>query len=94
MAHDPSAEAGGAGTRLEPGHRGGGNIYFLAKIGATDGKSFLQMCASMTGLSEEEYRAMMLAGGRSIEGNRVIGENGSAQAHRQPQGSGKPGWER
>ena len=72
----------------------GGNIYFLAKIGATDGKSFLQMCASMTGLSEEEYRAMMLAGGRSIEGNRVIGENGSAQAHRQPQGSGKPGWER
>ena len=71
----------------------GGNIYFLAKIGATDGKSFLQMCASMTGLSEEEYRAMMLAGGRSIEGNRVIGENGSAQAHRQPQGSGKPGWE-
>ena len=72
----------------------GGNIYFLAKIGATDGKSFLQMCASMTGLSEEEYRAMMLAGGRSIEGNRVIGENGSAQADRQPQGSGKPGWER
>ena len=71
----------------------GGNIYFLAKIGATDGKSFLQMCASMTGLSEEEYRAMMLAGGRSIEGNRVIGENGSAQSHRQPQGSGKPGWE-
>ena len=72
----------------------GGNIYFLAKIGATDGKSFLQMSASMTGMSEEEYRAMMLAGGRSIEGNRVIGENGSAQAHRQPQGSGKPGWER
>ena len=26
----------------------GGNIYFLAKIGATDGKSFLQMAASMT----------------------------------------------
>jgi protocatechuate 4,5-dioxygenase alpha chain len=72
----------------------GGNIYFLAKIGATDGKSFLQMAASMTGLSEEEYRAMMLAGGRSIEGNRVIGEDGSAQAHRQPQGTGKTGWER
>ena len=70
----------------------GGNIYFLAKIGATDGKSFLQMAASMTGMSEAEYRAMMLAGGRSIDGNRVIGEDGDAQAHRQPQGSGEPGW--
>ena len=71
----------------------GGNIYFLAKIGATDGKSFLQMAASMTGMSEAEYRAMMLAGGRSIDGNRVIGEDGDAQADRQPQGSGGPGCE-
>ena len=70
----------------------GGNIYFLAKIGATDGKSFQQMAASMTGMSEEEYRKMMLEGGRSPDGNRVIGENGTAQAHRQPQGSGQPGW--
>jgi len=72
----------------------GGNIYFLAKLGFTDGKSFLQMAASMTGLSEAEYRDMMLGGGRAIDGNRVIGEDGSAQAHHQPQGSGKPGWER
>jgi protocatechuate 4,5-dioxygenase alpha chain len=72
----------------------GGNLYFLAKIGATDGKSFQQMAASMTGMTEEEYRDMMLKGGRSPEGNRVIGEDGSAQEHRQPQGSGKPGWER
>ena len=72
----------------------GGNIYFLAKIGATDGRTFIQMAASMTGLSEEEYRNMMVAGGRSIEGNRVIGEQGDAQAHRQPQGHGRPGWER
>ena len=49
----------------------GGNIYFLAKIGATDGKSFQQMAASMTGMSEEEYREMMVRGGRSIDGNRV-----------------------
>jgi protocatechuate 4,5-dioxygenase alpha chain len=48
--------------------RTGGNIYFLAKIGATDGKSFQQMAGSMTG------------------GNRVVGEDGDAQAHRQPQG--------
>ncbi len=65
----------------------GGNIYFLAKIGATHGRSFQQMAGSMTGMSEEEYRAMMLSGGRSIEGNRVIGENGDAQAKNQPQGA-------
>ena len=52
----------------------GGNIYFLAKLGATDGRSFQYMAASMTGMSQEEYAAMMLAGGRSIEGNRRTGE--------------------
>ena len=71
----------------------GGNIYFLAKIGATYGKSFQQMAGSMTGMTEAEYRDMMLAGGRSIEGNRHLGEDGSAQPHRQPQGSAaKPGF--
>jgi protocatechuate 4,5-dioxygenase alpha chain len=64
----------------------GGNIYFLAKIGATDGKSFQQMAGSMTGMTEEEYRDMMISGGRSVEGNRRLGEDGTAQAHRQPQG--------
>ena len=48
----------------------GGNIYFLAKLGATDGKSFQQMAGSMTGMTEEEYRDMMVGGGRSVEGNR------------------------
>lgn len=48
----------------------GGNIYFLAKLGATDGKSFQQIAGSMTGMSEDEYRDMMINGGRSIEGNR------------------------
>ena len=52
----------------------GGNIYFLAKLGATHGKSFQQMAGSMTGLSEDKYRDMMIAGGRSVEGNRRIGE--------------------
>jgi protocatechuate 4,5-dioxygenase, alpha chain len=64
----------------------GGNIYFLAKIGATDGKSFQQMAGSMTGMTEDEYRNMMVGGGRSAEGNRRIGEDGNAQAHHQPQG--------
>ncbi len=71
----------------------GGNIYFLAKLGATHGKSFQQMAGSMTGMTEEEYREMMIAGGRSVEGNRVVGEGGTAQAQRQPQGSAaKPGF--
>lgn len=52
----------------------GGNIYFLAKIGATDGKSFQQMAGSMTGMTEEEYRDMMISGGRSPEGNRYLHE--------------------
>jgi protocatechuate 4,5-dioxygenase alpha chain len=52
----------------------GGNVYFLSKIGGTDGKTFQQIAGSMTGMSEEAYRAMMLAGGRPIEGNRFIGE--------------------
>jgi protocatechuate 4,5-dioxygenase alpha chain len=52
----------------------GGNIYFLAKIGATDGRSFQYMAASMTGMTQEEYAQMMLNGGRSPEGNRYLGE--------------------
>ena len=64
----------------------GGNIYFLAKIGATHGRSFQQMAGSMTGMTEDEYRAMMMAGGRSAEGNRRLGEDGDAQPHHQPQG--------
>lgn len=48
----------------------GGNIYFLAKIFSTDGKSFLQAVGTMTGMSTEEYQAMMVAGGRSPDGVR------------------------
>jgi protocatechuate 4,5-dioxygenase, alpha chain len=48
----------------------GGNIYFLAKIGATDGRSFQQMAGSMTGMSEEEYRNMMISGGRDPKWGR------------------------
>jgi protocatechuate 4,5-dioxygenase, alpha chain len=50
----------------------GGNIYFLAKIFSSDGVSFQAAAASMTGMSNEEYAAMMLHGGRSPEGVRSI----------------------
>lgn len=43
----------------------GGNIYFLSKIAATDGESFQQIGARMSGVTEEEFRNMMIAGGRS-----------------------------
>jgi len=59
--------------------RTGGNIYFLSKLGATDGLSFQQMAGSMTGMTEQQYRDMMVGGGRSAEGNRVVGEGGNAQ---------------
>jgi protocatechuate 4,5-dioxygenase alpha chain len=48
----------------------GGNIYFTAKLGATDGHSFRHLAAVMTGSTQEDYAAMMLAGGRAVEGNR------------------------
>jgi protocatechuate 4,5-dioxygenase alpha chain len=50
--------------------REGGNVYFLAKIFGTDGISFQDAAASMTGMTKEEYAAMMLSGGRSPEGQR------------------------
>lgn len=52
----------------------GGNIYYLAKVFSTDGLSFVQAVATMTGMTEDEYKAMMMAGGRSPEGVRSIKE--------------------
>jgi protocatechuate 4,5-dioxygenase, alpha chain len=48
----------------------GGNIYFTAKLGATDGHAFQHLAAVMTGSSQKDYADMMLRGGRSVEGNR------------------------
>jgi protocatechuate 4,5-dioxygenase alpha chain len=45
----------------------GGNIYFLAKIFSTDGQSFQHAAATMTGMSQQDYATMMLAGGRAPE---------------------------
>jgi protocatechuate 4,5-dioxygenase alpha chain len=50
----------------------GGNIYFLAKIFATDGLSYLQAVSTMTGMSIDDYQKMMISGGRSPEGWRSI----------------------
>ena len=50
----------------------GGNIYFLAKVFAADGQSFVQAVSTMTGMSVEDYQQMMLDGGRSPDGVRSI----------------------
>jgi protocatechuate 4,5-dioxygenase, alpha chain len=48
----------------------GGNVYYTSKLAACDGMSFQQLAAKQTGMSEADYVSMMVAGGRSIEGNR------------------------
>ena len=50
----------------------GGNIYFLVKISNTDGWSVQKAVGTMAGMSAEDYGAMMVAGGRSPQGNRSI----------------------
>jgi protocatechuate 4,5-dioxygenase, alpha chain len=58
----------------------GGNIYFTAKLGATDGHSFQHMAAVMTGSTQEDYAKMMLGGGRSVEGNRSRSGRGGGKS--------------
>jgi protocatechuate 4,5-dioxygenase, alpha chain len=67
----------------------GGNIYFTAKLGATDGHSFQHLAAMMTGSSQQDYAAMMLAGGRSVEGNRSRSGKNAPSKHLRAAGSGK-----
>jgi protocatechuate 4,5-dioxygenase alpha chain len=56
----------------------GGNVYFLSKIFATDGLSYVQAVSTMTDMNVEEYKQMMLDGGRNIEGWRSKKERGEA----------------
>ncbi len=48
----------------------GGNIYYTIKIAFCDGLTFQDVAGMMSGMSKEAYAQMMLAGGRSLEGNR------------------------
>ena len=52
----------------------GGNIYYTSKLAATDGLTFQNIAAIMTGSTQEQYAKMMLAGGRSPDGNRSKSE--------------------
>jgi protocatechuate 4,5-dioxygenase alpha chain len=55
----------------------GGNIYYTIKIAFCDGLTFQDVAGMMSGVPKETYAQMMLAGGRSPEGNRF------KDAHRQ-----------
>jgi protocatechuate 4,5-dioxygenase alpha chain len=48
----------------------GGNIYYTSKLAATDGLTFQNVAAIMTGSTQEQYAKMMLEGGRNPDGNR------------------------
>jgi len=48
----------------------GGNIYYTFKIAIFDGRSMQYVGGKMSGVSEDEFRQMMISGGRPIDGNR------------------------
>jgi protocatechuate 4,5-dioxygenase alpha chain len=61
--------------------RVGGNIYYTIKIAFCDGLTFQDVASMMSGVSKEEYARMMLAGGRSVAGNRYKDDAGSETPH-------------
>jgi len=54
----------------------GGNIYYTFKLAIFDGLTMQHVGAAMSadGMSVEQFRAMMIAGGRPIKGNRSVEE--------------------
>jgi protocatechuate 4,5-dioxygenase, alpha chain len=58
----------------------GGNIYYTIKIAFCDGLTFQDVASMMSGVSKEQYAKMMLAGGRSAEGNRYKDQTASGNS--------------
>lgn len=52
----------------------GGNIYYTFKIAIFDGLTMQNVGGKMSGITEEEFKKMMISGGRPIEGNRFVQE--------------------
>jgi len=59
----------------------GGNIYYTYKLAAHDSLSMQDVGASMSDVTTAEFSQMMIDGGRSIEGNRRIGESKDGDAN-------------
>lgn len=55
----------------------GGNIYYTFKLAILDGLTMQHAGAGMsgTGMTVDEFREMLMNGGRSIDGNRSRREN-------------------
>lgn len=55
----------------------GGNIYYTFKLAIFDGLSMQHVGAAMsgTGMTVEDFRQMMVSGGRSAEGQRSLQQN-------------------
>lgn len=73
----------------------GGNIYYTFKLAILDGMTMQHAGAAMsgTGMTVDDFRAMMAAGGRPIEGNRSRQENnrrGVSERDAHPVGSEGP----
>ena len=68
----------------------GGNIYFTAKLGATDGHPFQHLAALMTGSTQQDYADLMLRGGRTVEGNRSKSGKFEKSKSSQPNKASKP----
>jgi protocatechuate 4,5-dioxygenase alpha chain len=64
----------------------GGNIYYTFKLAIFDGLSMQRVGGEMSGITEEEFAAMMVAGGRSIEGNRFKSDGFKPAAAPSPTG--------
>ena len=52
----------------------GGNMYYTFKIAIFDRKSMQYVGGQMSGITEDEFKQMMVSGGRGVEGNRYKGE--------------------
>lgn len=55
----------------------GGNIYYTFKLATVDGMTMQDAGAAMsgTGMTVDEFRKMLMDGGRPVEGNRSIARN-------------------
>ena len=59
----------------------GGNIYYTIKVAFCDGLTFQDVASMMSWVSKEVYAQMMLAGGRSAEGNRFKQDSSSGNTN-------------
>lgn len=53
----------------------GGNIYYTFKLAVFDGLTMQHVGGLMSNMSVDEFRTMMLDGGRTLQGNRSKADN-------------------